>query len=159
MCYLQGELHCRWQNARVALQAHISPSLFKAMAGNVSRPYSLLYQRRKPRDPLELSLTSCLKFYFLISGAFFCGRMSTILAQSVGMNCSLTIMPMRVGRSGRRRWKKRGKGLQMQFAGVNTCMFSLLISVSFVLIDIPSWSVVCLGFFIACFLWKLSILY
>lgn len=56
-------------------------------------------------------------------GPFRPGRMSTIPAQSVGMNCSLMIMPMRAGRRGRRRQKKRGKELQMQFVGVNTCMF------------------------------------
>jgi hypothetical protein len=33
------------------------------------------------------------------------------------------IMPMRAGRSGKRRLKKRGKVLQMLFVVVNTCMF------------------------------------
>lgn len=35
------------------------------------------------------------------------------------------IMPMRAGRSGKRRLKKRGKVLQMPFVVVNTCTFKL----------------------------------
>ncbi|KRH15708.1 hypothetical protein GLYMA_14G105900v4 [Glycine max] len=52
-----------------------------------------------------------------------CGRMSTILVPSVGMSCKLMIMPMRAGRSVKRKLKKRGKVLKMQFEVVNTCMF------------------------------------
>ena len=54
------------------------------------------------------------------------------------------IMPMRAGRRGKRRLKKRGKVLQMPFVVVNTCTFKaaslfsikdLSISVITVLID------------------------
>lgn len=38
MCDLQGELGCGWQDARVALQAHLPPSLSKAVAGNLPLP-------------------------------------------------------------------------------------------------------------------------
>lgn len=52
----------------------------------------------------------------------FCGRMSTILAQFVDTSCKQMTMIMRVGRSGKRRPKKREKVLQMLFVVVNTCM-------------------------------------
>jgi hypothetical protein len=51
--------------------------------------------------------------------------MSIILAQYVGMNCGLMIMNMKAERSERRKLKKRGKELQMQFAKVNICMYRL----------------------------------
>lgn len=51
--------------------------------------------------------------------------MSTILVQFVAMSCKLMIIPMRTGRCGKRRLKKRGKALQMPFVVVNTCMFKL----------------------------------
>lgn len=50
-------------------------------------------------------------------------RMSTIHVQYVGTSCKLTIIPMRAGRSGKGKQKKKGKVLQTQFVVVNTCMF------------------------------------
>lgn len=34
MLHLQGEFGCKRQDARIALQAHIPPTLLEAMAGN-----------------------------------------------------------------------------------------------------------------------------
>lgn len=48
--------------------------------------------------------------------------MSITRVQYAGMNCKPMIISMRVGRRGRRRPRKRGKGLQMPFVRVNTCM-------------------------------------
>lgn len=55
-----------------------------------------------------------------------CGRMSTILVQSVGTSCKLMIMPMRAGRNVKKKPKKRGKVLKTLFEVVNTCMFRWL---------------------------------
>lgn len=41
------------------------------------------------------------------------------------MNCKLMIMPMRAGRRGKRKLKKRGEGLQMRFVRVNTCTYRM----------------------------------
>lgn len=79
-----------------------------------------------------------IEFYLALSYAFFlrkyvytiiclcystCDRMSTTLVQFADTSCKLMIIPMKAGKSGKRRLKKKEKALQMPYAVANTCMF------------------------------------
>lgn len=110
MLHLQGESGNWRQNAGVAMQAHISPSLPKALAGKINKTILLDLRLRKNKKLMIM---------------LFCGRTSITLALYAAMNYQQTIRNTKTGKRGRKRPKKRGKAQRMLSAEENICTFKI----------------------------------
>ena len=117
MLHLQRESCHWWQNAGAAMQAHVSPSLLKALAGNKQNPSLFLGK-------------SCI-VHSLWSNCLSC-RTRITLALYAGMSYRRMIRSTRAGKRGRKRLRRRGKAQRMLSVEANICTFRIYSGTPFV---------------------------